>query len=130
MNDPIDHGTYVVPPVITSRFHAEETAPGVELNNYTKRTPSEDGTYVMVVTHTERIEKIKQPPTPEEIAERKRQDKIMGMILGGMALAFFGFIGTMVYIDEKTRQREEDQKQLERIRRTNERVGEMIESDS
>lgn len=83
------------------KYHQEEAVPGVELQNYTKRVPSEDGTYVIVTTHQEKIEKIKQPPTPEEIAQRKKQDRIAGGILAGVGLAFFSFIGWAIYKDEQ-----------------------------
>lgn len=95
-------------PVVRHKYHQEEAVPGVELNNYTKRVPSEDGTFVIVTTHEEKIEKVKQPPTPEEIAERKKQDRIALSILGGLGVVFFGFVGWMAHQDEKRLRQERE----------------------
>lgn len=93
-----------------TEFHSEVAIPGVDLNNYTKKTPSEDGKYVTIVQHQEWIEKIKQPPTPEEIAEakaeaeaRKKADRIVGAVVGTIFLGFFGLVGIATWQDEKKR---------------------------
>lgn len=82
-------------------YHQEEAVPGVELNNYVKRVPSEDGTYVLVTEHEERIEKIKQPLTPEEQAAKRKQERIALAVLGGLGVSFFGFLGWVSYLDAK-----------------------------
>lgn len=91
----------VEPAARPPKFHQEEAVVGETLNNYITKEPSDDGTYVKIITHSERIEKIRQPLTPEEIAEKKKQDKIAAGIIGTVAIAFFGFIGWVTYQDEK-----------------------------
>lgn len=96
------------PKVEFPKFHAQETVPGIQLDNYTRREPSEDGQYVLITTHAERIEKIKQPPTPEEIAEAKaekakqaKKDKIFNAVAAGFGLLFLGGLGFAAYKDEQ-----------------------------
>jgi hypothetical protein len=81
------------------KYTSEEVVAGVVLENYVKRTPSEDGQYVTVVRHSEKIELIPQPPTPEEIAARKEQDKMFIKVFAGIGVAFFGFIGLMTALE-------------------------------
>ena len=96
------------PEPTAKKYHKEPAIPGETLNNYTTKVPSEDGKYVKITSHTERIELIKQPPTPEEIAERKRLEeeekaaekkflRIVGGILGGFLALVFG----MAWYDER-----------------------------
>lgn len=87
--------------VVSKTYHDEESVPGVELQNYVKRTPSDDGTYVVVVTHAERIEMIPQPLTPEELAQKREEEKFVLKIVGGMVAGFLGFMGLIAYLDSK-----------------------------
>lgn len=77
-------------------FHTDVALPGMKLEDYTKRVPSEDGLTVHIVQHKEWLEKIPQPPTPQEIAEakaqRKKENRIVAGVLTGAALLFGGFI--------------------------------------
>lgn len=90
---------YEVPPVRETR---EAYEAGAKLNNYTNKVVNEDGTYVKIITHTERIEKIPQPLTPEERAEQKKQERIGLAIVGGIVVAFLGIMGWAAYQEEKT----------------------------
>lgn len=120
-----------VPPIKVSpprpKYHQEEAVIGVELNNYTKRVPDEEGKYVLVTTHTERIERIKQPEEIEaekqEEKARKRSDAIAATVVGGIVVGFLGLLGWIAY--------KEDQKVLneqgDRIHRNNERLSEMLD---
>lgn len=88
------------------RFSAEiKSTPGVQLNSYTKRTTSDDGTYVIIETHTERLERLPQPPTPEEIEEareiRRREDRNAMIALGSIGALALGFFGLMVFLEIK-----------------------------
>jgi len=85
-------------------FHQENAVVGIELNNYSKRTPSEDGTYVVVVNHTERIEKIVQPPTEEELAHQRSKEKLAMKLWAGVGTAF-AVLGTAIVIVEAKRPR-------------------------
>lgn len=88
----------------------EEYVPGHDLENYKRRAPSADGTYVLVTTHTERIEMIPQPPTPEEVAERKaerekqeaaqaKSDKRTAIVVGTLTTLFLSGLGFLMYKD-------------------------------
>lgn len=91
------------------KYHKENAVVGVKLENYTKREPSEDGTYVLVTNHTERIEKIKQPEEIEaEKAEaealQKAQDKMAMRVIAGVGVGLVGFFAWLTYMDRKTRE--------------------------
>lgn len=82
-------------------YHRDASVPGIELRDYIHRVPSDDGTYVRITEHREWIEKVKQPPTPEEIAARReRQKKDDKIVLGCLGLLAVGF-GAFVYFDSK-----------------------------
>lgn len=98
-----------------ANFTEEEVEPGVVLQSYTKRSPSEDGTYVVVTTHNERIERVPQPPTPEELAAQAKSERIAMLVVGGMVASFLGLVGWLAYQDEK--------KSREERRLRNERYG-------
>ena len=85
--------------------YGESVAKGVELHNYTSRQISEDGTYAIVTTHTERVEDIPQPPTPEEIAAQKRSERIASAIVGSVVIGFVAIFGWVAYKEEKNYQR-------------------------
>lgn len=91
--------------------HTEGTAPGAQLRNYVNKNVSEDGTYVTIVTHSERIEMVPQPLTPEEIAQQKKTERIGIIVAGVIATAFFGVMGWVIYQDEKSFRDEEPVKQ-------------------
>jgi len=95
----------VAPPPPSPKYHQEEAVVGEPLENYTKRVPSDDGTYVKVTTHTERIEKIKQPPTPEEQAAQAKRDAIALGIFGSIVTAVVGIVGYAIYKDEQSQKR-------------------------
>ena len=82
--------------------HTDGTAPGAELHNYTNKVVSEDGTYVTITTHSERIEIIPQPLTPEELAEQKKTERTALAIAGGIGVLFFGLMGFLIYMDDKS----------------------------
>lgn len=84
-----------------ARMHTEEIAPGVVLENYTKRAPSEDNTYVVITEHAERIELIPQPLTPEEIAAQEHEAKMALAGLGVIAVIFAGVLGVMAWKDAR-----------------------------
>lgn len=67
------------------KYHQENAVVGVTLDNYETITPSEDGKYVVVVNHSEHIELIKQPLTPEEKAAKKAADQKALLVLAGIA---------------------------------------------
>ncbi len=99
---PESFGTSYPRPVTSfPKFHQEEAIAGVPLENYTKRVPSEDGTYVMITTHTERIEKIKQPLTPEEKAAQEKQAKIALAVVGAIGSGFIGLVGWLAWLDSR-----------------------------
>ena len=83
----------------------EAHAKGEELHNYTTRKISEDGKYAIVTKHTEKIESIPQPPTPEEIAAQKKAEKIALAIVGTLAAGFIGIVGWVTYKDEQNYRR-------------------------
>lgn len=87
-------------------YHKENSIVGVDLQDYTTREPSEDGTYVKVIVHKERIELIEQPPTPEEIAQRKEDQKqalkLFAIVAGG-AVASVVVLGAADVIKAKVR---------------------------
>lgn len=85
----------------TPKYYDEDFAPGVELNNYLKRTPSSDETYVVVVDHSEHVEKIRQPPTPEEIAEKKEADNRRLKILAGTGAFLLGVLSLFAWSESK-----------------------------
>lgn len=87
----------VVDPASQRKYHSENAQVGVELNSYIKKTPSDDGTYVLIVSHHEHIEKIRQPLTPEEIEAKKAEERFMAkvvgaVVLGGISLMAFASI--------------------------------------
>lgn len=88
------------------KFHKENAVVGVTLNDYTDRQPSEDGTYVKVVVHRERIELIEQPPTPEEIAQKKAdQDRAfkIGAVLIGAGVVTVVTLGAVDVLKARAR---------------------------
>jgi hypothetical protein len=89
---------YNPPPPVTR----EDYEAGAKLNNYTNKVVNEDGTYVKIITHTERIEKIPQPLTPEERAEQRKQERIGLAIVGGIVVSFLGIVGWGIWQEEKT----------------------------
>jgi hypothetical protein len=89
------------PSRIHPKYHQEEAVVGVPLESYTKREPSDDGTYVKITSHSERIEKIKQPPTPEEKAAQQKQERIAAGVVGGIVLGFVGLVGWLSWLDSK-----------------------------
>lgn len=91
----------------SSPIHTEGAAPGVALDNYRRVVASDDGTYVTVTNHTERIEYVPQPPTPEEVAQQKKSERLAMMISGGIGALFLGVIGWVIYQDEKSSRRVE-----------------------
>lgn len=79
----------------------EASAPGIHLNSYTRRDASEDGKYVIVTTHTERVEAIPQPPTEAELAAQAKADKVALIVVGIFITGFFSLIGYTVYKEEQ-----------------------------
>lgn len=76
------------------------------MEDYTKRTPNAEGTHVHIVQHKEWVEKIRQPPTAEEIAQRRKDNKIIAGIFGGLVgLGVLAF-GGLIYADEKKRRKQ------------------------
>ena len=88
-------------PYTTTTSSSEDTVPGVEMQNFTLRTPSEDGTYVKVTTHTERIIKIPQPPTPAELEEKRKSDILFAKIAAGVGTTLVALFALAVYADTK-----------------------------
>lgn len=94
-------------------FHRENAVVGVPLENYTKKVPSEDGKYVVITTHAERIEKIKQPEEieaeklereqqrAEAEARRKAENKMAVKVLAGIGAVCAAVIGWAVYVEHK-----------------------------
>lgn len=98
--------TVAAPDTASNRIHKDAWAPGVTLNDYTDREPSEDGTYVKVITHKERVELIEQPPTPEELEQRKEDQKQalkLAAVLAGGAVATVVVLGAADIIKAKVR---------------------------
>lgn len=96
----------VHPEPAAPQYHKENSVVGVTLNDYTDREPSEDGTYVKVVVHKERIELIEQPPTPEELAQRKEDQKQalkLAAVLAGGAVATVLVLGAADVLKAKAR---------------------------
>lgn len=116
---------YVTPATQPSKYTREEVVPGVVLENYVKRIPSDDNTYVLVSTHSERIEKIKQP---DEIAAEKRAARIGAAIFGTIAAGFIGLMGYIAYKDSVVAEGEAAKDELRRIQADNERLKDMQES--
>lgn len=88
------------------KFHKENVVTGETLNDYTDRIASEDGTYVKVIVHKERIDLIEQPPTPEELAQRKDDQKNalkLTAILAGGAVATVVVLGAADVIKARLR---------------------------
>lgn len=85
----------------TPEYTQEPTVAGVELNNYTKRVPNDEGTYVFVTVHEERIELIRQPPTPEELEAKRKLERTALRTLGVVGVVFIGFLGWAVRQDAK-----------------------------
>lgn len=76
-------------------YSSEVSVPGEELRDYTTRSANAEGTVVHVVQHKEWFEKIPQPPTPEEIAARKKENRILLGVMAGLgtgALCLFGWL--------------------------------------
>lgn len=84
------------------QFTEEVFPDGVVLNNYTKRVPSVDGKYVVVTTHSERVEMIPQPPTPEELEAQAKAEKTAAIVVGLLGAAFLGLIGWVGWQENKT----------------------------
>jgi hypothetical protein len=82
-------------------FHDEAIVVGTTLDNYRSREPTEDGLHVKIIEHSEWFEKVKQPPTPEEIAQRKAEDKKANIIAGVVGVTVLGALGAIVYLDNK-----------------------------
>lgn len=84
----------------------EEALMGVTLRNYTTREVLEDHpTHVLVTKHTEKLEKLPQPPTPEELKAQKRAEKIAAGVLITIVGGFLGLVGYAVYKDEQSMRR-------------------------
>lgn len=89
------------------KFHKENAVVGVTLNDYTDREPSEDGKYVKVTVHRERIEMIEQPPTPLEIAEKKEQQKHVLKFSAVIAVGLLGVAGILNALERKQQRKVE-----------------------
>lgn len=89
------------------KFHKDAWAPGVTLDSYTKREPDEGGKYVLVTEHKERIELIEQPLTPEQIAEKKEQQKVALWFSGAFAAGLVGLAGILHVLDRKSQRKVE-----------------------
>lgn len=72
-------------------YASEVTVPGEELRDYTTRSTNDEGTVVHVVQHKEWFEKVPQPPTAEELAQRKKENRIIAGLIGGALLLLGGF---------------------------------------
>jgi len=80
---------------------SDEIPEGRELHSYTRKEPIDDGKYILVTKHSEHLEKVQQPLTPEEKAAQARETKIILSVLGTIAAGFFGLVGYTVYKDEQ-----------------------------
>jgi hypothetical protein len=85
--------------------YGEAFAKGEELHNYTTRKISEDGTYAIVTTHSEKVEHIPQPPTPEEIAAQKKAERIAMAVVGSIIVGVLGIAGWASYKEEQNYRR-------------------------
>jgi hypothetical protein len=102
---------YVTPPMQPSKYTREEVVPGVVLENYIKRQPDEDGQYVLVTTHSERLERIKQP---EEIAAEKKAERTALAVIGSVVVGAVGLLIWGSYREEKIREGELAKQELTR----------------
>lgn len=82
-------------------IHTEGAAPGEELHNYTTKKASDDGKYVVITNHSERIEMLPQPLTPEEIEAQKKAERTAAFVGVGAIGLMLGFFGWIVWMDEK-----------------------------
>jgi len=94
-------------PEPSPRFHKDNAIVGVTLNDYTDREPSEDGQYVKVTVHRERIELIEQPLTPEELAEEKEKQKMNFRVGAVVAAGLVGVAGILQVLDRKSQRKVE-----------------------
>lgn len=83
------------------RYHTDVVIPGITLDDYTRRVPDEEGLYVLVTQHKEWLEEIKQPPTPQEIAQKKADERAALKVLGWVAASVVGVFGALIYLDGK-----------------------------
>jgi len=86
---------------------AEElTVPDVELNNFVKRSEvGDDGQHVLVVEHSERLEKKfvpAPPPTAEELEAVREQKRYMAKIFAGVASVAMIVVGAVVITERRT----------------------------
>lgn len=95
------------PQHMSPEYHMEAAHPGVELNSYSKRTASEDGKYVVIVEHKEKMELIKQPPTPEELAHQRKIETIGMYLLGGVLVVGGVLFGWALYEQDKEYRRQQ-----------------------
>ena len=86
-------------------YSNEVTVAGQELRDYTTRTANEEGTHVHVVQHQEWLEKIPQPPTPEEVAQKKKEDKIFAGVMGGLLGGALLLFGGLAVADSRSRRK-------------------------
>lgn len=104
-------GTKLINPPTTSprpqqdptapKFHKENAVVGIDLQDYTAREPSEDGKYVKVTIHKERIELIEQPPTAEEIEAQKEQRRLNVVVGAVVATGLLGLAGILQVLDRR-----------------------------
>lgn len=84
----------------------EETLPGIELNNYVKRSQVEEGTHVLVVEHKEHLEKVPEPevpPTPEELAAFREEKRFMAKLWAGVAAVGIVAVTVAVVVEKRSR---------------------------
>lgn len=88
-------------PAPVKKYHSDNAVPGLSLYNYTDRKPSEDGKYVVVTTHTERVELIIQEPTELEKKEKRESDQFRLLVVCGSAVFIAGTYFTYKYLEAK-----------------------------
>lgn len=97
-----------VPAVPRQKDYSNEvTVAGEELRDYTTRTANGEGTHVHVIQHKEWFEKIKQPPTAEELAAQKKEDRIFAGIMGGLLGGALLLFGGLAVADSRARRKSE-----------------------
>lgn len=96
-----DKASTAAVPQPVKKYHTDNVVAGLSLYNYTDRKPSDDGKYVVVTTHTERVELIVQEPTELEKKEKREADQFRLLVVCGSAVFIAGTYFTYKYLEAR-----------------------------
>lgn len=93
--------------VTPAREHGDQIVEGVKLDNYCTREMIEAGTHVLIIDHSEYLEPIPVPPTPEELAAaalaKSEEKKLMIKVWGGVAAGTVVILGALSVLEKRSR---------------------------